>query len=71
VPGYEADGWSGMSAPKNTPIEIVDTLNKEINAGLADPKMKARLSDWAARRLRDHLAISASSLPTKSTSGPR
>jgi tripartite-type tricarboxylate transporter receptor subunit TctC len=44
VPGYEADGWSGIGAPKNTPVEIINTLNKEINAGLADPKMKAHLA---------------------------
>ena len=45
VPGYEASDWYGIGAPKNTPAEIVDKLNKEINAGLADPKMKARLAD--------------------------
>jgi tripartite-type tricarboxylate transporter receptor subunit TctC len=45
VPGYEASGWLGVGAPKNTPTEIVDILNKEINAGLAAPKMKARLAD--------------------------
>ena len=45
VPGYEASGWIGVGAPKNTPAEIVDRLNKEINAGLADPKIKARLAD--------------------------
>ena len=45
VPGYEASGWSGIGAPKNTPAEIIDKLNKEINAGLADPKIKARLAD--------------------------
>ena len=45
VPGYEASAWYGVGAPKNTPAEIVDKLNKEINAGLADPKMKARLAD--------------------------
>ena len=45
VPGYEASAWFGIGAPKNTPAEIVDKLNKEINAGLADPKMKARLAD--------------------------
>jgi tripartite-type tricarboxylate transporter receptor subunit TctC len=45
VPGYEASSWYGVGAPKNTPIEIVDRLNKEINAALADPKMKARLAD--------------------------
>ena len=45
VPGYEASGWYGISAPKNTPAEIVDRLNAEINAALADPKMKARFAD--------------------------
>ena len=44
VPGYEASTWYGVGAPKNTPIESVDKLNKEINAGLADPKMKARFA---------------------------
>ena len=43
VPGYEASAWFGIGAPKNTPAEIIDKLNKEINAGLADSKMKARL----------------------------
>jgi tripartite-type tricarboxylate transporter receptor subunit TctC len=51
VPGYEASGWSGMGAPKNTPIEITDTLNREINEGLADPKMKARLLDLGSTPL--------------------
>jgi tripartite-type tricarboxylate transporter receptor subunit TctC len=45
LPGYEASSWYGVGAPKSTPAEIVDRLNKEINAGLADPKMKARLAD--------------------------
>ena len=45
VPGYEASNWYGLGAPKATPAEIVDKLNKEINAALADPKMKARLAD--------------------------
>jgi len=45
VPGYEASQWYGVGVPKNTPAEIVDKLNKEINAALADPKMKARLAD--------------------------
>ena len=43
VPGYEASGWFGLGAPRNTPAEIVDTLNREINAGFADAKLKARL----------------------------
>jgi tripartite-type tricarboxylate transporter receptor subunit TctC len=45
VPGYEASQWFGIGAPKNTPGDIVDKLNREINAGLADPKIKARLAD--------------------------
>jgi tripartite-type tricarboxylate transporter receptor subunit TctC len=45
VPGFEASTWQGIGAPKGTPREIVDKLNKEINAALADPKIKARLDD--------------------------
>jgi tripartite-type tricarboxylate transporter receptor subunit TctC len=45
VPGYEASNWYGVGAPKATPAEIIDKLNKEISAGLADPNMKARLAD--------------------------
>ena len=45
VPGYEGTAWFGIGAPKNTPDEIVDKLNQEINAGLADPKLKARLEE--------------------------
>jgi tripartite-type tricarboxylate transporter receptor subunit TctC len=51
VPGYEFSTWTGMGAPKNTPAEIVDKLNKEINAALADPKMEARLADLGATPL--------------------
>ncbi len=43
VPGYEATAWYGVGAPSNTPADIIDKLNKEIIAGLADPKLKARL----------------------------
>jgi tripartite-type tricarboxylate transporter receptor subunit TctC len=45
VAGYEASSWSGIGAPRNTPAEIIDKLNEEINAALADLKMKARLAD--------------------------
>ena len=51
VPGYEASAWFGIGAPKNTPAEIIDKLNKEINAGLADPKIKARLADLGGTAL--------------------
>jgi tripartite-type tricarboxylate transporter receptor subunit TctC len=46
VPGYEGTGWQGIGAPRNTPVEIIDKLNEAINAGLADPKMKARIADY-------------------------
>jgi len=45
LPGYEASTWYGVGAPKNAPAEIIAKLNIEINAALADPKMKARLAD--------------------------
>ena len=45
LPGFEASGWFGIGAPKGTPAEIVDKLNREINAGLADTKIKARIAD--------------------------
>jgi tripartite-type tricarboxylate transporter receptor subunit TctC len=51
VPGYEASTWNGIAAPKNTPVEIIDKLNREINAALADPKFKARLADLSAAAL--------------------
>jgi tripartite-type tricarboxylate transporter receptor subunit TctC len=54
VPGYEASTWSGVGAPKATSAEIVEKLNKEINAGLADPKLKTRLADLGG----DALALS-------------
>jgi tripartite-type tricarboxylate transporter receptor subunit TctC len=44
LPGYEISGWEGIGAPKNTPAEIVDKLNKQVSAALADPKMKAHLA---------------------------
>ena len=54
VPGYEASYWAGIGAPRATPAEIVDKLNKEINAALADPRMKARIVDLGG----DVLALS-------------
>ncbi|MEA2926679.1 MAG: hypothetical protein QOD25_3801 [Alphaproteobacteria bacterium] len=45
VPGYEASSLYGIGAPRNTPAEVIDRLNKEVNAALADPKLKARLAD--------------------------
>jgi tripartite-type tricarboxylate transporter receptor subunit TctC len=49
VPGYEVSTFFGVGAPRNTPAEIIDKLNKEINAGLADPMIKTRFADRAAR----------------------
>jgi len=51
VPGYESSQWYGVGVPKNTPAEIVDKLNKEINAALADPTIKARLADLGGTTL--------------------
>jgi tripartite-type tricarboxylate transporter receptor subunit TctC len=48
VAGYEASGWNGIAAPANTPPEIVDKLNSEINAALVDRKIQARLADLGA-----------------------
>jgi tripartite-type tricarboxylate transporter receptor subunit TctC len=45
VPDFEASNWYGVSAPRNTPIEIIDGLNKAINAGLTDPKLRSQLAD--------------------------
>jgi tripartite-type tricarboxylate transporter receptor subunit TctC len=46
VPGYEASGFQGLGTPRNTPAEIIDKLNKEINAALADPKFKGSLTEF-------------------------
>ena len=51
VPGYEASTWYGVCTPKATPAEIVEKLNKEINAGLADPKLRTRLADLGGTML--------------------
>jgi tripartite-type tricarboxylate transporter receptor subunit TctC len=51
VPGYEASSWYGIGAPSNTPAEIIDRLNREINAGLADARIKARLQDMGGTAL--------------------
>jgi tripartite-type tricarboxylate transporter receptor subunit TctC len=52
VPGYEASDWFGLGAPKGTPAEIVDILHNEVNAGLADSKLRARVSDLGGAVLR-------------------
>jgi tripartite-type tricarboxylate transporter receptor subunit TctC len=51
VPGFEASALFGLGAPRNTPVDIIERLNTEVNAGLADPKMKARLAELAAAEL--------------------
>ena len=45
MPGYEASGWEGIGAPRHTPVEIIDTLNSQINAALADAGFKSRLAN--------------------------
>jgi tripartite-type tricarboxylate transporter receptor subunit TctC len=51
VTGYEATGWAGIGAPRNTPTEIIEKLNKEINAVLAEPAIKAKLIDLGGEPL--------------------
>jgi tripartite-type tricarboxylate transporter receptor subunit TctC len=51
VPGYETSTWFGLGAPRNTPAAIIEVLNRETNAALADPKMKQRLADLGGMML--------------------
>ena len=67
VPGFEASGWAGVGGPKNAPIDIVDNLNREINA---DPNIKARLADLGVTVLFRVIHRLRSS-PKKPSSGPR
>jgi hypothetical protein len=69
--GYEASAWFGVGAPGGTPAEIVDKLNTKINAGLANPKIKARLAELGVLCLRAPPPISASSSPQKPRNGAR
>ena len=56
VPGYETSSWFGIAAPAGTPADIIETLNRETNAGLADPAIKARLADMGCMVLRGSAA---------------
>jgi tripartite-type tricarboxylate transporter receptor subunit TctC len=51
LPGYEASTWNGVGAPRNTPVEVVDKLNKEINAALIDPRISAQLAEFGGMGL--------------------
>jgi tripartite-type tricarboxylate transporter receptor subunit TctC len=59
IPGYETSSWLAIGAPSKTSTEVIVTLNREINAGLADPKVKAKLADLGARVLPGSPADSA------------
>ena len=71
VPGYEASGFAGIGVPKNTPADIIDMLNRELNAGLADPKSKPGSSSSAAPCLGERPRNSARSSRTPPKNGPR
>jgi tripartite-type tricarboxylate transporter receptor subunit TctC len=71
VPGYEASGWFGVGVPRNTPVAIVDKLNKEITAALADPRIKARFADLGSVPLPITPPTSHCSSPRKPRSGAR
>ncbi len=51
LPGYEASQWYGIAAPKDTPAAVIDILNRQINAAVADPQLKARLAELGGTRL--------------------
>jgi tripartite-type tricarboxylate transporter receptor subunit TctC len=70
VPGYEASSWYGIGGPKGTLPDIIDKMNKEINAGGADPKIRARFAELGGYS-RALLASSAISLLQKPTGGAR
>ena len=71
VPGYEASSFFGVGAPKNTPAAIVEKLNTEINAAIANPKIRTRLVELGGTPLGGLLPTSGSSSPVKPKSGPR
>jgi tripartite-type tricarboxylate transporter receptor subunit TctC len=71
VPNYDATAWWGIGAPKDTPVEIIQKLNTEINAGLADPKLKERFADLGSTCSSIHPSGSESSLSTSPKNGVR
>jgi tripartite-type tricarboxylate transporter receptor subunit TctC len=71
VPGYEASNWNGICAPKNTSAEIIDRVNQAINAGLASPRSRHGLPNWAVSYFLGHPPTLANSSPTKPRNGPR
>jgi len=71
IPGFEAAPWYGISAPKGTPAEVVEILNKSIAAGLANPKMRAKLAEFGGVPMPMRRPNSASSSPTTPRNGPR
>ena len=71
VPAYEASGWFGVGAPAGTLAEVIDKLNKEVNAGLADPKLRCALPTSGALGSRARPPTSGNLLPTKPRSGAR
>jgi tripartite-type tricarboxylate transporter receptor subunit TctC len=72
LPGYEASFWVGFGASRNTPVQIIQRLNKEINAALAEPKIKARIAELGSDPLpKARLLTSAGSSPRRLRSGAR
>jgi tripartite-type tricarboxylate transporter receptor subunit TctC len=53
LPGFEASGWCGIVAPRDTPDDVIDRLNQEINAGVVDPQLKSRFADLLTPAARD------------------
>jgi tripartite-type tricarboxylate transporter receptor subunit TctC len=70
-PGFEASAWVAIGAPKNMPVNIIDKLNMEINAGLADPKIAARTAELGATVFVSSPADLDNSSSSKPRNGPR
>jgi tripartite-type tricarboxylate transporter receptor subunit TctC len=71
IVGFAPGGGADIGAPRSTPVEIIDILNRQVNLGLADPKLKSKFADLAQRYSRVRLPILASSLRQTARSGPR
>src|SRR5262249_36112149 len=71
LPGFEASGWYGIGAPKNTPAEVIERRHKEVNAAIADRKWRLGSPIWASSRARARPPISPGSSPTRPGNGAR
>jgi tripartite-type tricarboxylate transporter receptor subunit TctC len=71
LPGYDASGFAGVGAPKNTPIDVIEALNKQVNAGLDDFDIKRRRADLGGSALPGSAADFGRIIAEETTNGPR